>query len=422
MKAEIISIGDELLIGQVVNTNASWLGEQLHLLGISVQRITAVGDDREQILHAFNNALREHDIVITTGGLGPTHDDITREAVCQFFDTALVFDENVLRDIEHIFEERKRPVTDINRDQAMIPATARIIRNQNGTAPGYHFQNEGKHFFVTPGVPYEMQGMVENDILPRLRANFHSDRASTTILTTGIPESALAEILNGIENLEPGASIAYLPSPQGVRIRLTAEGDTAELVRRTLNSLELFIHDRAAEYVFGHGTETLEEVAGKLLHSRNAVLSVAESCTGGVITDKLTNISGSSQWFERGVIAYSNVSKTALLGVSEKLLDTHGAVSRETAEAMAEGVRTHSNTDIGLSTTGIAGPTGATPDKPVGLVWIGLSTSTETFAYPFYFGSHRIRTKQRAAQAAIDMVRRHLLSLPRFPSILTETP
>ena len=422
MKAEIISIGDELLIGQVVNTNASWLGEQFSLAGIQIVRVTVVGDTREHILTAFDRAWAEHDVVVVTGGLGPTHDDITRETVCSFFDTPLVFSQLALDDITTMFRERNRPLSDLNRDQAMVPASARVIRNAHGTAPGYHFQSGEKHFFVAPGVPYEMHAMIEDDILPLLRTALRNTHESVTMLTTGIPESALAEQLDGIEGLETCVGVAFLPSPMGVRIRLTAKGTEHTDCQDALRRVENFVRDRAAEYIFGTGRQTPEEMLGRLLMERGLQLSVAESCTGGVITDKLTNISGSSAWFERGAVTYSNESKTAMLGVSSDLIAAHGAVSRETAEAMAQGIRLHSGSDIGLSTTGIAGPTGATPEKPVGLVWIGLSTAATRFAYPFYFGSNRIRTKQRAAQAALDMVRRNLLSLPQVPTILTKTP
>ena len=421
MNAEILSIGDELLIGQVVNTNASWLGEQLSLLGVDVRRITAVGDDRTQLLAEFQRAWEQHDVVIATGGLGPTHDDITREAVCEFFDSDLVFNETVLSDIERLFSERKRRVTDVNRDQAMVPAGADIMRNREGTAPGYHFSQTGKHFFVTPGVPYEMHAMVEHYILPRLRENFRSERDSLTLLTTGIPESALADRLDGIASQVDGTSAAFLPSPLGVRIRITARGDDQDAVRDRIRRVRAFVEEHAGEYVFGTGRQTLEEVVGALLEEHGLMVSVAESCTGGQITDKLTNVPGSSRWFERGVVTYSNESKTALLGVDESILREHGAVSRQCAAAMADGIRRRSGGDIGISTTGIAGPSGGSAEKPVGLVWIGISSDAGTLAHDFYFGDNRIRTKQRAAQAALDMLRRRLCDLPPIPTELTES-
>jgi nicotinamide-nucleotide amidase len=285
MNAEILSIGDELLIGQVTNTNASYLGEQLSLLGITVRRVTTVGDRIDDLLDAFTLAWKEQDVIITTGGLGPTHDDITREAVCRFFGSELVENADVLGDVEHFLAERKRPISPANRDQAMVPSGARVIRNPNGTAPGYHFQRDNKHFFVTPGVPYEMHGMTEDYILPELRGNVTSVRSSLTVLTTGIPESALADTLSGIESLCDGCSVAYLPSPLGVRVRLTAMAKDEETASRHVSELRAFFAARAEEYVFGSGRETLEQILGTMLVDRGLSIAVAESCTGGLITD-----------------------------------------------------------------------------------------------------------------------------------------
>ncbi len=416
MNAEILSIGDELLIGQVVNTNASYLGEQLSLLGVTVRKVTAVGDRMDDLMDAFARAWQDNDIIITTGGLGPTHDDITREAVCRFFDTGLVENTSVLADIERLLAERKRPLSASNRDQAMVPASADIIRNGSGTAPGYHFHRDGKHLFVTPGVPYEMHGMMENYILPRLREGFTRARASLTVLTTGIAESTLADALRGIETLRPTCSVAYLPAPIGVRVRLTAVAEDHETAQRHLEELRTFISERAEEFVYGRDHETLEQNLGALLTARGQSVAVAESCTGGLITDRITNVPGSSLWFERGVVCYSNESKTALLGVDPSTIAAYGAVSRQTAEQLAEGIRRTAGTTFGISTTGIAGPGGGSAEKPVGLVWIGISSDAGTSAFEFYFGDDRIRTKQRAAQAALDLLRRALLQLPLSPT------
>ncbi|MFZ1730195.1 MAG: competence/damage-inducible protein A [Bacteroidota bacterium] len=415
MNAEILSIGDELLIGQVTNTNASYLGEQLSLLGITVRRVTTVGDRIEEILDAFNRAWQEQDVIITTGGLGPTHDDVTRNAVCRFFDTVLVENADVLSDVERFLAERKKPISPTNRDQAMVPGGASIIRNQNGTAPGYHFHRENKHFFVTPGVPYEMHGMTEQYILPELRKIATNNRASLTILTTSMPESTLADLLLGIESQREGCSIAYLPSPLGVRVRITAVAEDQGTAAQQVEELRKAIADRAGEYIFGSGKDSLEQVLGAMLTERGQTLAVAESCTGGLITDRITNVPGSSDWFEHGVVCYSNRSKTKLLSVNPAVIDRHGAVSKQTAEAMAAGIRRTADTDFGLATTGIAGPDGGTPNKPVGLVWIALSSAEGSFAFEYYFGNDRVLTKQRAAQAALDMLRRALLRLPLQP-------
>ncbi len=421
MNAEILSIGDELLIGQVTNTNASYLGEQLSLLGITIRRVTTVGDRIDDLLDAFTRAWHDNDVIITTGGLGPTHDDVTRDAVCRFFDTGLTESAEVLADIERLLVERKRPLSASNRDQAMVPAAATVIRNANGTAPGYHIHREGRHFFVTPGVPYEMHGMMESYILPRLRETFVNARASCTVLTTGIAESTLADALRGIETLHPTCSVAYLPSPIGVRVRLTATAEDETAARGYLAELRTFISDRAEEFVYGADQETLERNLGAMLVARGEMIAVAESCTGGLITDRVTNVPGSSRWFERGVVCYSNDSKTALLGVDPAIISAHGAVSRQTAEAMADGIRRTAGTAFGIATTGIAGPDGGSAEKPVGLVWIGISSDAGTFTFDFYFGGDRVRTKQRAAQAALDMLRRALLHLPLQPTTARST-
>jgi nicotinamide-nucleotide amidase len=422
MNAEILSIGDELLIGQVANTNASYLGEQLSILGIAVRRVTTVGDRADDLLDAFARAWQEQDIVIATGGLGPTHDDITREAVCRFFETGLVESAEALADVERFLAERNRPVTATNRDQAMVPAAAEVIRNRNGTAPGYHFRRDGKHFFVTPGVPFEMQGMMESYILPLLREISGSTRTTVTLLTTGIPESTLADALGGIESLEEGCTVAYLPSPLGVRVRLTAIAEDAETAEQRIERLRGFVTQRAAEFVYASDRSSLEEILGVMLVERGQTLAVAESCTGGRIADRITDIPGSSRYFERGVVCYSNRSKEQLLGIDPALIAAHGAVSRQTAEAMAERVRLVAGTTFGLSTTGIAGPDGGSAAKPVGLVWIGISSDAGTFAHDFHFGGDRMRTKQRAAQAALDMLRRSLLRLPLQPTSLRPLP
>jgi nicotinamide-nucleotide amidase len=417
MNAEIISIGDEILIGQVVNSNAAWLGEQCSAAGLRISRVTAVGDDVRDILDAFDSAWRENEVVVCTGGLGPTHDDRTREAVLAFFSTTLIPNSDVLEDIERFLADRGRSMSDRNRDQAMVPASAQVIRNFHGTAPGYHFSEAGKHLFVMPGVPYEMKAMTEHYIVPVLTALHPRRRAVRTVLTTGIPESTRADTLAGIDKLLPSTSVAFLPSPLGVRIRLTGLAGSEDEARTAVEQLESFVREHAGEWIYGKDIETLEEHLGIILTAAGETLSVAESCTGGLITDRITNIPGSSRWFDRGVVAYSNQSKTDLLGVDPRDIERFGAVSREVCIAMADGIRHAGGSVYGLSTTGIAGPDGGTAEKPVGLVWIGLSTPDHSFAHAFRYGDDRMRTKQRAAQSALDMLRRHLHSLPLVSSL-----
>jgi nicotinamide-nucleotide amidase len=415
MRAEIISIGDELLIGQVINTNQAHIAEQLSGVGVAVARMTTVGDEEESILKAFEHALERHEIVIVTGGLGPTHDDITRKAVCKFFQTDLVVNEEALERVRQFFARRGLAPRKINEDQALVPRGCTVIRNLQGTAPGYLFERQGKYFIAMPGVPFEMKAMVQSFVVP-----FFAQRASgivirhRTLKTTGIGESFLAEQIGDVHKIFPpdsGIALAFLPSPLGTRLRISVRAVSLNEANEKIQSVEERIRARASKYIYGADGEELEEVVGRLLTKRKLTLSVAESCTGGLIADKITNVPGSSNYFERGVIAYSNQSKVEELAVPLVLIQDHGAVSREVAEAMAVGVRMRSSTDIGVSTTGIAGPSGGTPEKPVGLVWIGYSDARDTLALHFNFGDDRRRVKERASQAALELVRRRLLKI-----------
>jgi len=415
MRAELVSIGDELLIGQVINSNAAYIAGQLNAVGISVARMTTVGDSEPEILHSFESALKEHDVVTVTGGLGPTHDDITRNAVCKFFRTELIMNDEALQNIRQRLARRNIALIKRNEEQALVPRGCTVIQNHYGSAPGYLFQQEGKYFIVMPGVPSEMKGMVDEFIVPY----FSERRTGTSIIhrtlkTTGIAESMLAEQIGEVHTLFPensGTTLAYLPGPTGVRLRITVHAPSRTDAEQRVRDVEMKIRSRADRYIYGSDSEELEDVLGRILSERKLTVSVAESCTGGLIADRLTNVSGSSNYFERGIITYSNESKITELEVPRSFIDRHGAVSREVAEAMALGIRTKSTTDIGLSTTGIAGPTGGTAEKPVGLVWIGYSDRTETIACRFNFVGDRRSIKERASQAALDLVRRKLLKI-----------
>lgn len=415
MVAEIISIGDELLIGQVVNTNQAFIAEQLNSVGILVGRMTTVGDRKPDILRSFEQAWSSYDVVLVTGGLGPTHDDITRDAICDFFKTPLVVDQQALENVRRIFARRGVEPKKINEDQAMVPSGCTVIQNRYGTAPGYLFEKEGRYFAAMPGVPFEMKAMVEDFLIP-----FFAKKGSgyvilhKTLKTTGIPESFLAEQIGDTNQYFPadsGITLAYLPSPLGVRLRLSARARSSDEAKRTIDEVEAKLRAKVGKYIYAIGDEELEHVIGKMLAEHKLTLSVAESCTGGLIADRITNAPGSSRYFDRALITYSNESKVEELGVPESLIRDFGAVSREVAEAMAFGVRTKSNTDIGISTTGIAGPTGGTAEKPVGLIWIGYSDKNETLALRFNFGDDRRRFKERASQAALELLRRKILKL-----------
>jgi nicotinamide-nucleotide amidase len=412
MNASIITIGDELMIGQIVNTNASFIAEGLNAIGIDITRMLTVGDDLEKILGAFREGLQASDVVIVTGGLGPTHDDITKKAVCRFFDTDLVLDQKVQDHIRELLHGRNMPWTAHTQEQSMVPRGSLVIPNRYGTAAGILFEQGGKHFIVLPGVPYEMESMMNETVVPLLRAKAKADTIlHRTLRTTGIPESQLAMRLGGLGIVLGEDRLAFLPSPRGVRLRITVKGTDRDRCGQRVNEIETYIRERAGEYIYGTEQEELEAVVGRLLTERSLTIAVAESCTGGLITDRLTDVPGSSRYFERGLITYSNASKTDLLGVPGHLIDTRGAVSEEVARAMASGVRTAAHTDIGLATTGIAGPTGGSPEKPVGLVWIGYAGADGAEAIHLNFGGTRRLIKERASQAALDLVRRKVLTM-----------
>lgn len=412
MKAEIITIGDELLIGQVINTNQAYIAERLNAIGIPVERMTTAGDSLEAILAAFTAGMQFHDVIIVTGGLGPTHDDITRTAVCKFFSTDLVSNDEVRKHIEGLMKKRNMSWTVAAEDQTLVPRKATVIPNPIGTAPGMLFAESGKHFIVLPGVPYEMREMIDRTVIAYL-AGFATGSVirHRTLRTTGIAESLLALQIGNLEPVLGEAKLAFLPSPTGVRLRISAQAQNHADAERAIANVERYIRVKVAKYIYGVDSEELEEVVGRMLSERYLSIAVAESCTGGLIADRITDISGSSVYFDRGTVTYSNKSKIELLGVPPELIDIHGAVSKEVAEAMARGVRRVAGTDIGLSTTGIAGPTGGTPEKPVGLVWIGYADASTSLALRFNFGDDRRRTKERASQAALELVRRRLLKI-----------
>jgi nicotinamide-nucleotide amidase len=408
--AEIITIGDELLIGQVINTNQAFIAEKLNLAGISIARMTTVGDDLEAILSAFGSGWQAQDVVIVTGGLGPTHDDITKKAVCRFFKTDLVSNDEVRRHIEALLARRNAHWSPSAEEQTLVPRAAGLVPNPLGTAAGFRFEEHGKLFFVLPGVPYEMKAMVEQSIMPILtRRGSGSVIRHLTLRTTGIAESTLAQELGELDPILQGAKLAFLPSPTGVRLRITLiESDLAAADRR-IAGVEQRIRERVEKYIYGTDTDEIEAVLGQTLAKRGMTIAVAESCTGGLITHRLTNVSGSSAYVERGVITYSNRSKIDLLGVPAEMIQQHGAVSGPVAEAMAAGVRKMAGTDVGISTTGIAGPTGGSPEKPVGLVWVAYADGDGSVAIRFNFSGTREVIKERASQAALELVRRKLL-------------
>ncbi len=415
MKAYLISIGDELLIGQTVNTNAAVISTKLSDLHIEIIKTTMVGDDEESIISEFKEAFQKSDLIIVTGGLGPTHDDITRKCIVEFFDTELVQNEEVLADVKNLFEKRGRKTTKLNEEQALVPKIAEVIRNSRGTAPGSWIEKKGKIFVSIPGVPYEMEGMMDNFVIPNLTSKFELDQQARIVvnfLTTGIPESILYERLGNLDELLNGSKLAFLPNQFGVKMRLTVKGKDHEDAQNRLTEIEQKIRSLAGRYIYGKGDLKIEEVVSKLLIDRGLKIAVAESCTGGLVSNRFTNISGSSNFFEKGMVTYSNAAKVEDLSVDEDLIQEKGAVSLEVARQMAEGIKAVSGVDIGIGITGIMGPTGGTDQKPVGLVYIGLCDEKLCTAKEFRFGDDRLLNKDRTSQAAIEMLRRHLLGIP----------
>lgn len=414
MKAHIISIGDELLIGQTINTNAAFIGEQLTDTQVSVVKVSVVGDDEPAILAEFAEATANADLVIVTGGLGPTHDDITKAAVSKFYSCELIQNADVLEDVKNRFQRINRPMSKVNEGQALVPEIAAVIRNKVGTAPGYWIEKDKHVMVVMPGVPHEMKSMMTYYVIPRvleLTKEAPSFTVKISLLTTGIAESTLFEKLGDLNELLQGAKLAFLPSSAGVKMRVTVTAESREAAEARLTEIEQKIRAIAGRYIYGKNDEDLAEVVGRLLKERGLRLAVAESCTGGNISNRITNASGSSEYFDRGVISYSNASKVEILNVSEESIEKFGAVSEEVAKELADGIRSISGTDIGLAITGIMGPTGGSAEKPVGTVYIGLSTADSVHAVRVKFGDERIINKERATQAALSLLRRHILGI-----------
>jgi len=406
MKAEIIIIGDEILYGQTIDTNSAFIAEKLGELGVEVNYKTAVGDEVKKIVEAVHLAQRRVDLTITTGGLGPTSDDLTVKAIAKAFKRTLIFHPEILKKIEARFKTRGIEMPKINQNQALIPQGAKTLENPLGSAPGILIEEDKKIFIALPGVPKEMKAMLEQEVIPRLKTKIGKTKiVHRKIRTTGIIESKLYEKIKDLLKDLIEIKVAFLPGYQGVDLRLTANLKTSSKSKDALTQLEEKIKERIGEFIYGYDEQTLEEMVGKILKEKGKTLSVAESCTGGLVAAKITNISGSSDYFERGVVSYSNQAKMEILGVPRDLLEKYGAVSPEMALAMAQGVRRISKTDLGLSVTGIAGPTGGTKEKPVGLIYIGLADAQKSWVEKFLFGQDRMINRERAAQAALNMVR-----------------
>lgn len=406
MLAEIITIGDEILIGQIVDTNSAWMGRELNKIGVSVKQITSVSDNANHIVEALNEAQKRADIILLTGGLGPTKDDITKLTLSRYFNMPLRRDEETLAHVEELFRKFNRPMIDVNIKQADVPDGCTVIQNKNGTAPCMWFEVNGKIFVSMPGVPFEMMYLMEEEILPRLKNNFDLPYiVHKTILTVGQGESFLAKEIEDIEDSLPShIKLAYLPKLGQVRLRLSAVGPDEQALKAEIYIYAQQIIERAKKYIAAEDDVALEKAILDLMKANRLTLSTAESCTGGYISHLLTQHAGSSAVFAGGAVAYSYDLKESVLGVKHETLTTFGAVSEQTVKEMAVGAITHFKTDYSIAVSGIAGPDGGLPGKPVGTVWIAIASKNAVLAKLFTFSNKRIQNIERSATAALTLL------------------
>ena len=414
---QIVSIGDELLIGQVVNTNASWMASQLTEKGFQVITITTISDNPAAIFTTLKEVSGNSDIILITGGLGPTKDDTTKNVICNFFSSKLIFSDEVLLNIERIFYNRGIPVSATNRKQAEVPDCAKIIPNSIGTAPGLWIEKNNSLFIFMPGVPFEMKEMMLSDIVPLLCEKFQPDSfIFHTIHIQGIPESSLSDMLEEWESslIKENLSLAYLPQPGIIRLRISGFGADKTLleskIQEKIDKLKTIIPND----IFAYDEDSLESVIGKLLKERSATVSLAESCTGGYISHLLTSIPGSSKYFLGSVVAYSNEIKINELGIDKRILRKDGAVSKNVVEQMALNILQKTGSDYSIATSGIAGPDGGSDDKPVGTIWIAVASHTGVISQKFVFGKLRDVNIKRTSATALNMLRKVILQLPGY--------
>lgn len=410
--AELLTIGDEILYGQIVDTNAQWMSVELDKVGIKIIRKTSVGDQEQEILTAFAEAEKRADIILITGGLGPTSDDLTKPLLAKYFNCELVMNEEALAEVTAFFKSRGREMTEMNRQQAALPSACTKITNPIGTAPGMWFDRKGKIFMSMPGVPHEMKKMMTERVIPKLIETFRMPVIQHKVIRTiGIGESFLADKISVWEkSLPTHIKLAYLPSLGEVKLRLTGFGEDAASLEKEINILAEKLLPLASEYVYGYGDEPIEVVIGKMLRDRKLTLSMAESCTGGYLSHLITSVPGCSDYFLGSMVPYAYEIKMRQLGVKPEVLEKYGAVSEQTIIEMANIVRAKFNTDIGVATSGIAGPGGATPEKPVGMVWIAYSDKHQTVTKKLQISQDRAINIRMASMAVLNLIR---MSLPK---------
>jgi nicotinamide-nucleotide amidase len=413
VQATIITIGDELLIGQVIDTNSSWIAQQLNQAGIAVKRRVAIGDSRDEIINALDEEGKRSDIVLITGGLGPTSDDITKTVLGDYFGGKLIVNKEALENVQYLFEKIfKRPASNINLQQAEVPDVCEVIQNKRGSAPGMIFYKGQTIFISMPGVPYEMKGMMESSVIPLLKKNFELPViVHRTIFTAGIGESALAEIIKDFEDALPKKiKLAYLPNYGMVRLRLSSSGFDKNQIESEVNSYFEQLKSLTKEYLVADTDETMPVVIGNILKSGNKTLATAESCTGGYIAHCITLVPGSSQYYEGSIVSYSYNIKETLLGVSENTLNVHGAVSEQTVVEMLNGLLQKLKTDYGIAVSGIMGPGGGTDDKPVGTVWIAVGNKDTHQTQKINLRFNRERNIEVTSFIALNFLRKFILA------------
>lgn len=406
MKVEIIAIGDELLIGQTINTNASWIGQVLTLRGAFVQRVLTIKDQIDDIRNAFSNCLSAADVVIVTGGLGPTKDDVTKKVIADYFNDELVIHQETLEIVQGFFARSNRPMLDVNIQQAAVPSKCKVLINRQGTAPGMWMEQNGKILISLPGVPYEMKGLMEQEVLPKLDQIFSlSQYYSKTGNIQGIGESYLADTMSDWENRlrNEGLDLAYLPSPGLIRLRISSKIGEVDKAK-----IERYFEELEAAYpqnFFGYGDVSISEVVGQLLIANNKTIATCESCTGGALASAIVSVPGSSVYYQGSLVTYSNELKMKLAGVSAQTLTDFGAVSEETVLEMAQNTREKLQVDYAIAISGIAGPTGGTDEKPVGTVWMAVASDSGVVAKKFLLVDNRERFIQRAVLSALNFIR-----------------
>ncbi len=411
-KISVLTIGDEICIGQIINTNASWISGQCTSAGAKVLLHSSIGDNLDMITSELGRLGDISDMVIITGGLGPTEDDITKSALCRFFSDHLELHEPTCNYLTESFKIRGRTFSDSNRSQAMLPSSCTALSNSVGTAPGMLFKREGRIFISLPGVPSEVKAIMNSHVVgiisKEIKKNKHKVVLYKTLLTSGMPESALAEKIGLSGQFPESATLAYLPSYSGVRLRIGVESGNADKAQLILYDMESKLRQRIGEYIYGEGSDSLENAVGRILVEQCKTIAVAESCTAGLLGKTITNSPGSSSYFRGGLIAYSNEIKIREVGVNQQTIIEHGAVSKDTAIELANNIRDKFDTDLGISITGIAGPGGGTAEKPVGTIWIGLSDKNGTQAKKYVFGKHRNMNRELAVTYALSWLHSHL--------------